>query len=422
MKEDFLHYLWKYCLYNKKLVLADGRPVDIISGGVHNNDSGPDFFNAKIKIDDTIWAGNIEIHVLASDWVKHKHQNDRAYDNVILHVVAKNDKEIVRESGELIPVVELDLPIEIYEQYLYLMNSKSWVPCESFIKKINKFIILEWKEALMVERLEEKSKIIETRLNENNKNWEETFYQSLAANFGFKTNSLPFEMLAKSLPIQYLGKHKDQLSLIEAMLFGQSGLLPENPTEDYTKQLAKDYMHFKNKFSLQPMSGHLWKFSRLRPSNFPTLRLAQFAVLIHNSRALMSKIIEAKKIEDVNQYFELKVSDYWQNHYVFLKESVRKDKGFGIIAFQNIIVNTIAPFFALYARIQSKPEYAEKAIDWLMHLQAEKNQITLHWNRLGLETKNAFDSQALIQLKNLYCNHRQCLNCRIGNQVIQYKT
>jgi len=421
MKEDFLHYLWKYSLYgNKPLQLTDGTNVEVISCGEHNNDSGPDFFNAKVKIGNTVWAGNIEIHVLASDWHRHKHQNNKAYDNIILHVVAKNDTDIKRENGKLIPALELISPKGVYEQYLYLMQSKSWVACETFIKKINEFIIIDWKQALLIERLQEKSEIIEERFIANNKNWEEAFYQTLAANFGFKTNSLPFEMLAKSVPVNYLGKHKDNLLLIEAMLFGQSGLLPKTPKEPYTIQLLKDYEHLKNKFNLQPMSGHLWKFSKLRPSNFPTVRLAQFAALIHNSNALMSKIIEAENFSEVKKYFDVEASGYWQNHYVFEKTSAHRNKKFGDTAFQNIVINTIAPFFALYGSLKNNPHYTQKALNWLTQLKPEQNSITKHWSELGLNVKNAFDSQSLIQLKNSYCNKKKCLNCRIGNQVIKH--
>ncbi len=421
MKEDFLHYIWKYSLYNNSpLQLTDGTPVEVLSCGEHNHDSGPDFFNAKVKIGDTIWAGNVEIHVLSSDWHRHKHQKNRAYDNIILHVVGKNDTEIKRENGQLIPMLELSCPKDVYEQYLYLMQSKNWVACESFLNKVNPLVIIDWKEALLVERLEEKSKTIEERFLNNNKNWEETFYQTLAANFGFKTNTLPFEMLAKSVSINSLGKHKDQLPLIEAMLFGQAGLLPKKPSEPYTIQLLKDYEHLKNKFNLQSMSGHLWKFSKLRPSNFPTIRLAQFAALIHNSSALMSKIIEADSFTEVKKYFEFEASEYWQHHYVFEKASVKRNKNFGDNAFQNIVINTIAPFFALYGKLKNNPHYTQKALNWLTQLKPEQNNITKHWQQLGVDVKNAFDSQSLIQLKNIYCNKSNCLNCRIGNQVIRH--
>jgi hypothetical protein len=422
MQESFLHYLWKYQLHQQPtLTLTDGRTVEVYSAGEHNHDSGPDFFNAKIKIDDTLWAGNVEIHVNASDWLKHQHQNDKAYDNVILHVVANYDADIKRGSGEKIPVLQLLAPRGVYEQYVYLMQSQQWVPCESFIARVDAFTILQWKEALLVERLSQKAESIEARFVRNKNHWEETFYQSLAANFGFKTNSQPFEMMARSLPLIYLGKHKDQLPLIEALLFGQAGLIPENPTCAYEKQLLANYRHLAAKFQLKASSGHLWKFSKLRPVNFPTIRLAQFAALVYKSSALLSKILEIETIGDLRNLFQVQASEFWNTHYTFSNESPYRIKHLGLTSFHNIVINTLAPFLFFYGKSHSKPAYTEKALTWLTELPAEKNQLISHWNQLGLEVQSAFDSQALIQLKNNYCNYRLCLNCRIGNQVLRHR-
>lgn len=422
MQEAFLHYLWKYQLHQQQaLSLTDGRAITVHSAGQHNQDSGPDFFNARITIDETLWAGNVEIHVNASDWLKHKHQNDKAYANVILHVVANPDVDIRRESGEKVPMLQLIAPRGVYEQYLYLMQSRQWVPCESFIGKVDAFTILQWKEALLVERLSQKAQSIEERFIHNKNNWEETFYQSLASNFGFKTNSQPFEMLARSLPLLYLAKHKDQLSLIEAFLFGQAGLLPEKPATDYEKQLHADYKHLSAKFQLKSGSGHLWKFSKLRPGNFPTVRLAQFAALVYKSSALLSRILEMEKVKDLQSFFALQASDYWNTHYTFSNESPFKPKHLGLASFYNIVINTVVPFLFFYGKSHNKPAYAEKALTWLTEIPAEKNQLIEHWNQLGLEVQSAFDSQALIQLKNNYCNYRLCLNCRIGNQVLRHR-
>lgn len=422
MQESFLHYLWKYQLHHQQpLALTDGRIIEVHSAGQHNHDSGPDFFNAKIKIDDTLWAGNVEIHVNASDWLKHQHQNDKAYDNVILHVVANHDADIERESGEKVPVLQMIAPRGVYEQYLYLMQSQQWVPCESFIGKVDAFTILQWKEALLVERLSLKAQSMEERFAQNKNNWEETFYQSLAANFGFKTNSQPFEMLARSLPLIYLAKHKDQLSLIEAMLFGQAGLIPEKPANDYEKLLEANYKHLAAKFQLKCSSGHLWKFSKLRPVNFPTIRLAQFAALVYKSSALLSKILEIEEVGDLQKLFDVQASEFWNTHYTFSKESTFKPKHLGLTSFHNIVINTVAPFMFFYGKSHNKQVFSEKALTWLTEIPAEKNQIITHWNQLGLEVQSAFDSQALIQLKNNYCNYRLCLNCRIGNQVLRHR-
>jgi len=420
MKEDFLHYLWQYSLYSTPLLINSGEMVEVINPGEYNTDSGPDFFNAKLKIGDTLWAGNVEIHVNASDWIKHNHQNNDAYDNIILHVVANNDYQVVRKNGNAIPTLELKAPKNIYEQYLYLMQNNDWVPCEAFISSMDEFTILQCKEALLVERLKDKSEIIEHRFIANNNNWEETFYQTLAYNFGFKTNSQPFEMLAKSIPISYLAKHKDQLSLIEAMLFGQSGLLNIDLSDEYIIQLAKDYKHLATKFSLKALNSSLWKFMRLRPANFPTIRIAQFARLIHESNALFSKLIRANTIGDIQELFSIHASEYWNTHYSFKSISESKPKRFGLSAFYNIVINTISPMLFYYGQQKKQSEYIEKALQYLCEIPNEQNSIINKWADIGIEAKNAFDSQALIQLKNVYCKNRKCLSCRIGNQVIKH--
>lgn len=421
MNEDFLHYLWKYQLFqDSPLLLTDGTVLNILSAGEHNHDSGPDFFNARIKIGETVWAGNVEIHINASDWFRHQHQADEAYQNVILHVVAKHDADITRKNGERIPVFELRAPHGVYEQYLYLMQNKQWVPCESFIQKVDVFTILQWKEALLVERLKQKSEAIAERFKLNKGHWEETFYQSLAHNFGFKVNGQPFEMLARSLPLLYLAKHKDQLSIIEAMLLGQAGLIPDKPSTPYEEDLAANYKHLAAKFNLNSMNKSMWKFSKLRPGNFPTVRLAQFAALVYKSSALLSRVLEAKSFEEVALFFDVKASGFWDTHYTFDKESHLKTKHLGEVSFQNIVINTLAPFLFFYGQMHKQSEFSERALNWLTEISAEKNHIVAHWRELGVEVKNAFDSQALIQLKNVYCIKRRCLNCRIGNQVLKY--
>lgn len=421
MKEDFLHYLWNQGLYaNQTLLTSTGETVSVMSAGEHNTNAGPDFLNAKIKISDTLWAGNVEIHVKASDWYKHKHYENPAYDNVILHVVAQADTITKRQNDTVIPTLEISVSEQMHQQYLFLMNSKDWVACESFIKQVDDFTILQWKESLMVQRLAEKSTVIQTRFEQNNQNWEETFYQTLAYNFGFKVNAVTFEMLAQSLPLKYLAKHKDDIQLLEALLFGQSGLIPENNADTYCNQLKQDYKHLKAKFSLHPLSHTLWKFMRMRPGNFPTIRIAQFAQLIFKSSALLSKILEIKTTNEIFRLFNIGISDYWLTHYTFTSEAAKKEKHFGKFAVQNVLINTVAPFLFFYGSYHRNAEFTQRALDFLQQIPAEKNKITKHWSTLGLHADSAFDSQALIQLKNTYCNHRKCLNCRIGNQVIQH--
>lgn len=420
MQEAFLHHLWQYALFSTPLMLTDGSVVEVVNVGIQNNDSGPDFFNARIRIGETVWAGNVEIHVKASDWYKHHHNNDDAYDNIILHVVAENDAAIERKNGDLIPTTVISCGKGIYEQYLYLMQSNSWIPCESFLNKIDDFTIFGWKETLMIERLKTKAMVIEKRWEMNNKDYNETFYQTLAANFGFKVNAVPFEMLAKQLPLAYLLKHSDNLLVVEAMLFGVSGLLPETSNDEYTTSLIREFKHMQNKFGLKTLNKHLWKYSKLRPSNFPNIRIAQFARLFVNSRNLLSRVLEIERIDEVRAVFNIHASEYWDTHYSFGKDAQKQQKRLGDVAFQNIAINTLAPYFVFYSKNKNMPEFTDKAINWLMEIEAENNNIIRHWQGLGMEVKNAFDSQSLIQLKNLYCNVRRCLHCRIGNQVIQH--
>lgn len=420
MTEDFLQYIWKFRLFeNENITTTDGIPLKVISTGMQNHDAGPDFGNAKIKIGDTVWVGNIEIHINSSDWNKHKHQTDKAYNNVILHVVFENDMDVFCENGKKILIHKIDFDRKIYEKYTSLKNKKEPIPCADDLHKIDDFYIDVFLERLTIERLTEKTMDIEALLAANKNNIEETFYQVLARNFGFKLNSMPFEMLAKSLPLIYLAKHKNNLQHIEAMLFGQAGLLQQIHThDDYSKFLLNEYLFFQKKFSLIPIDGFLWKYLRLRPVNFPTIRIAQFAWLIANSSGLFSKIIEAETINQVWELFKIQASEYWDTHYVFGKESKKNIKKFGRSAFDIIAINTIIPFAFVFAKNKSNQTLQDKMLDWLNNLQAEDNSITRIWSQNNIKIDNAFKSQAIIQLNNNYCTHKKCLDCAIGNKIL----
>lgn len=420
MDERFLHYLWHQGLY-LPLQLSTGEKVQVISSGEYNQDAGPDFFNARVKIDGTLWVGNVEIHQKSSDWYTHNHHLDSAYNNVILHLVKYDNSAILTRNNRTVPTAILLYQPELEEQYQFLKDSKGWIPCQSFLPSMDAFILLQWKEALLVERLQQKTSLIEQRFNDLNKNWEETFYHTLAANFGFKVNSLPFERMAKSLHLNYLAKHKDNLFDLESMLFGQAGLIPEFSNDDYQSALAKNYLHFKAKFNLTPVSKDLWKFLRLRPANFPTIRIAQFAALVNQSVALFSKIIETDNIQRLKELFNVTASAYWDGHYTFTDDGHQSmPKHLGTSAFENIAINTIIPILFFYGTTHNDTSFTGKALLWLDAIGAEKNQVIRHWEQYGMECKSAFDSQALIQLHNNYCKSRRCLNCRIGNQVIRH--
>lgn len=420
MTEGFLQYIWKNSLFNNYNLIADtGEKIDILHSGYPNTNAGPDFINAAIKIDGTRWAGNVEIHINSSDWIKHNHTYDKAYDNVILHAVMNNDQITKRTNGEIIPTIELNFDKSLYNIYSRLISNELWIPCQNEINKIDEFTLNYWLNLLLIDRLELKVCSIYNTLKATNNDWEETFYIHLARNFGLYVNSLPFEILAKSLPFKYLLRHKNSITQIEALLFGQAGFLNNSiPEDNYYRKLKSEYNFLRNKFCLNPMDHHMWKFLRLRPRNFPTIRLAQFAALIYNSNRLFSKVVECESIAQLRKYFDVETSEYWNNHFIFGKESNKELKSIGESAFNIIVINTIIPFLFAFGKYKGKEELKERTIGFYTEIPAEDNSIIRKWSKLGIISKCAFYSQALIQLKNKYCSNKECLNCLIGNKII----
>jgi len=420
MNEFFLQFLWKHRLFDPdSLQTREGQPVTVLSPGFQNTHAGPDFFNARLKIGETIWAGNVEIHWRSSDWCRHKHDKDGAYDNVILHVVKEDDEPVQNSKGERVEGACLKYDEGLEENYLSLLKSNNWVSCAKSIHRVPAITLQIWYHTLMVERLEQKTAEIVKRLEQNRNDWNETFYQVLARNFGFKINALPFELLANALPLSILGKHKNDLFQIEALLFGTAGLLNEELVgDDYFLALRKEFSFLYKKYKLKPMEGHLWKFLRLRPVNFPTIRIAQFAMLIHQSSALFSQIIETDKLADIKALFRIEVSAYWRTHFRFNKESKKQSKHLGDTAFFNLVINTLVPFLFVYGEYHQKQNLKDLAISYMEQIPAEKNSIITNWTNLGISARSAFESQALIQLKNAYCNAKKCLNCPVGVKLI----
>ncbi|MEZ4884759.1 MAG: DUF2851 family protein [Chitinophagales bacterium] len=422
MNEAFLSYLWKFRLYkNEHLQSTEGEPIEVLQTGEQNHQAGPDFFNAKIKIGDTIWAGNVEIHTHASDWLKHQHQRDDAYDNVILHLVYEPDMDIKRKDGTPIPTLSLfkRIPPILYQNFLYLDSSKQWIPCQEQIAQIDGFTLSNWLDRLLIERLEQKITPILQSLQQNQNSWETTFYYFLARTFGGKVNSAPFELLAKSLPLEVLAKHKNQLFQVEALLFGQAGLLDKEFEEDYPNALRKEYHFLQKKFTLNSLQGHSWKFARMRPPNLPTIRIAQFANLIHQSSSLFSKVLSTQKLEDYYQLFEVQLSDYWLTHYVFDKSSKKRSKSLGITTINSLLINTVVPMMFVYGKKRGENDLSDKALKLLETLPPEKNSIIEKWTTLQVKPQNAFETQALLQLKNRYCDSKRCLECAIGNKLLR---
>lgn len=413
MSEEFLQYIWENSLFETAgLLTTNGLPLEIINTGKRNTDSGPDFFNAWVKIDGTIWVGNVEIHRLASDWERHNHNADNAYNNVILHVAEIMDKPIFRSNGEEIPAVVLRYPVALKTNYQKLLDAKTWISCQSQFHKIDPIVLQLGFNRLMIERLEDKTSEITERLNQNNHNWNETFYQELARMFGFKVNAVPFELLAKATPESILAKHKNSLFQLEALLFGNSGLLNDQLLgDDYFMELRKEYSFLYQKYKLKPIESHLWKFMRLRPGNFPTIRISQFAALIFRSNGLFSKIIAIEHLDELQQLLKVEASEYWNSHFSFNKNSTLKlAKELGLSSINTLIINVVIPFLFVFGESQNKENLKNRSLEFLEQLPAEDNSIIGKWSGLGVESRSAFESQALLQLKRKLLIHKNELN------------
>lgn len=421
MKEDILQYIWKFQYYNKsELRCTDGQALSIFHPGNQNSNQGPDFTQAKIKIEETTWAGNIEVHVESGHWNLHKHTGDPNYDNIILHVVWKHDVEIKDVSGNNLPTLELQSRVSkiLLEKYRQLMLHPKFIACESQLNELNELTLSHWKQRLVAERLIAKSAAILEDLEKANGHWEEVFWWYLAANFGLKVNSAIFKQVAQSLPVSIVAKHKHNLLQLEALLFGQAGLMEEEFEDKYALMLQKEYRFYQKKYSLKPVNGELF-FLRMRPANFPTIRLAQMAKLIYESEHLFSKIKATSSVKEVKKMFDLTANDYWHYHYVFDRKTDYKEKKLGKQMIENIIINTVVPVLFAYGLHKDENSYKEKAISWLEDLSPEKNSITNGFTNLKFTNKNAFDSQAFIQLKKHYCDHKLCLQCSIGNSILK---
>jgi hypothetical protein len=421
MTEEFIHYLWQFRLLKPGLNTADGEPLTVLHPGNANRDGGPDFFNSRIRIGDTVWAGNVEIHINASDWFRHKHHKDKAYDNVILHVVYTNDLQVFDRNQKRIPTVSVKGCFDdaIYDRYKGFLGNHLWVPCEQLIRSIPDIHFDQWASALAVERLEQKTLLIRKSWEMSGYNWDETFYQNLMKAFGFKINALPFELLAKSLPLKVLLKHRDNLLQLEALLFGQARMLDRTFSEEYPGILKAEYHFLQRKYSLKPIDGGLWKFLRLRPSNFPSLRIAQLAVLFASAENLFASILELQTLKYIEELFSVKASDYWDTHFLFGKTSSARPKILGESSIRLIILNLIIPFLFFYGMEKGIADVKENGIKMLELLPGENNSDLAHWKRLGMPVTNALNTQALIQLKTQYCENKRCLVCRIGNQLLE---
>lgn len=410
MTERFLNYVWFKRLFYEEQRCVDGERVEVIDLGQPNTDAGADVFNAKVRIGDTLWAGNVEFHRRASDWLLHRHEQDKAYDSVILHVVLESDCRITRHDGTLVPQLVLQYPKRLEQEYLEQVPE--FVHCMGEDLEPLLTNKKELFEHLISERLEQRKEAIERELERSSGDWEEAFYRATARSFGFGTNADAFENLAKNLPQKVIAKHRDSLLQVEAMMFGMAGFLDGEPQDDYHGSLQQEFQYLRHKFSLKPCDRSLWKFLRLRPMNFPTVRLAQFSDLVFRSSKLFSKILEQKSHRELLKYYQSEPSEYWLEHYQFGKPSKERSKKLSKKSIDIILINSVVPFLYAYGSLMNLPELQRRAERLLEEIPAEQNFITRGFAEIGLIASSAKESQALKRLKSAYCEPKKCYLCK----------
>jgi hypothetical protein len=421
--EFFLQSLWQYSLYRPEALRSTcGECITVVHPGKRNQFSGPDFEEARIRVADTLLVGSVELHIRSSDWMAHGHHRDPAYDRIILHVVWEDDAP--KMLPQSVPVLELSahVPASVLHRYRYLHESLSAIPCEQHLSKVNPLTKKAWLTRLLAERWEQRFRHWESILQQHQGDWRVLLYWRLAENFGFKTNAAPFLALAQSIPMQLLGRHHDQLFQLEALLFGQAGFLQKEFTEEYPFRLRQEYQFLRRKYRLDPAPVHLWKFMRLRPANFPTLRIAQFAMLIHRSFHLFQHIVAESQLSELTELFEgVQASEYWQYHFRFEDHAQKKParRALGADAVRNIIVNTVAPLRFMFGAQTGIDVYPEQSLALLEGLEPERNALITEWERRGWTPVNAAESQGLLELFQNYCNRKRCLNCAIGHTLLR---
>ena len=418
--EQLLHYVWKHKIFSlKELKTTTGQQVEVIDTGLANTDTGPGFFNAKLKLDGVLWIGNIEIHERSSDWFKHGHHADAGYNSVILHIASEIDTEISRSNGERIPQIQLICPEAVRTNYKELLETASYPPCYRIIPSLSPFTAHSWMSALQMERFEQKATLLNERLKRCQGNWEDAFFITLARNFGFGLNGDAFETWAHQLPFRAVDKHRNDLFQIEAIFFGQAGILEDSDGDGYYLRLKKEYTYLQHKFGLIPMDASLWRFLRLRPANFPHIRIAQLACLYHRAYGLLSRIMETETLQGVRDILKGGTSEYWLTHYTFGGSSPSRPKTLSNTSLDLLIINTVVTFLYAYGLHKGNRVLCARAGSFLEELKAENNYITRMWEQCGMKASNAADSQALIQLKKEYCDKKKCLYCRIGYEYLK---
>lgn len=428
--EKLLHYVWKHKIFPlAPLRTCSGEDIEVIDTGLPNTNAGPDFFNAKIRIGGTMWVGNVEIHRTASDWYRHGHESDPAYRNVVLHVVAACDTDVTASDGKVIPQLILPVPDHIRKQYDTLCTTENSPRCLDVIPSLDDMTVHGWMSALLCERLAARAARVTERMKALNGDWETAFFITLARNFGFGLNGDAFETWARHMPLHAAAKHRDNLFQLEALFLGQAGLLEpeavpcscrrEAMEDPYFCRLSSEYRYLARKFSLTPLSCHEWKYLRLRPQNFPHIRLSQLAQLYFRQTAPFSRILETTDTEGLRTCLQCSATTYWETHYIFGCPGPQSEKRLSRGSLDLIVINTAAPVLYAYGLQHNNENLCERAMGWLEELKAENNRIIRQWQACGLEVRNAADSQALIQLQQAYCDTKDCLRCRFGFEYLK---
>lgn len=426
MTEAFLHYVWEHQMLNHGLTTTDGQPVVVLRPGVPNHDAGPDFADARLRISDMEWAGNVELHIHSSDWNSHRHQNDAAYNNIVLHVVYEHDADVAMQNGkkpltlELKPFMHPSL-VANYES-LVAPAPVNVIPCGRRVGEVPGMVLSSSLDRLTVERIEAKSTTVRRLLDESHGGWEQVCYWLMAHYFGGKVNSLPFELMAKATDQRLLARWCDNRQRLEALLMGQAGLLDGFHTDDYPRQLQSDYEALRAGARLEPIGVHLWKFFCLRPSAFPTIRISQFADLLSQTKNLFSTLLEMEDVRQIEQLFNRQASPYWNDHYRFDIPAARSSvKHVGKMQADLLIINALVPLLFVYGVEHGQQHYKDQALNLLSQLPAENNSVIRRWHAAGVHPANAAESQALLQLTDNYCNRRRCLDCRIGYYLLKHQ-
>lgn len=428
--EQLMHYVWKHKMFPlKPLTTTDGRQVTVLDTGLHNSNAGPDFFNAKLLVDGTTWVGNVEIHLKASQWFAHGHDKDAAYNNVVMHVVGTCDAQAITQGGRRLPQMVLQIPQSVMDGYRELLNADRYPPCHRAIPGLSGLLVSSWMAALQTERLEQKTNAINERVRRMDGSWQDAYFITMARNYGFGVNGDAFETWAYNMPLRCVAHHRDQLFQVEALFMGQAGLLDINTVpqhyrdealrEGYITRLQREWAFLSHKFRLKPMDPSLWRFLRMRPQNFPHIRISQLARLYHQGRIDLSRLVECTSVEQLEQLLTTSVTPYWETHYTFGSTTCATAKHLSRASLRLLVINTAVPMLFAYGRHKMDDGLCQRAFSLLDELKAENNNITRMWQQCGLPVRTAGDSQALIQLKREYCDKKDCLRCRFGYETLR---